>query len=189
MSENKKNLVLDGVCDSVITDEKIDCPYKKVSELSNEEIKMLEFYPVEFEKIDGKDRNGKIYSRFNLNVKLCPEFTIRKVLTDSDFYYFVNSVAVPILKQSDNLNLYRIKCPLRFVKGQQLDEFGNIRDYVLVQIIVTKKVVYSDFINRKNHRLDNFETLISCGKIKNPQWVYKNVEGSIEEILSTFNVE
>lgn len=160
---------------------------KKVTELSSEEIKQLDFFPVKFSKIDGKDKNGSSYSNCSFSLTLTPELIIKEKIQVTDFYYVVHSVCVPKLKLADNKNFYTFKCPVRFVKGIWLNEEGIEKEYSLLQIIVDQGIIFSTFINKRNNQLNLMNTLINLGKLKEPKWVHYNVEGDKDSVLSAFN--
>ena len=176
VKETKKEKVADT--------KNVQMEYKKVSEMSVEEIKTLSTYPVTFRRVKGDN-----YESFSLSITLCSEFVIKKKIQASDFYYFVNAVAVPKLKLVDNLDIYTVKAPVRFCKGIGISkETGEEFEYLSVQAIIQRDAIYSSYVNKKNHELQLFETLIEAGKIKKPDYVYipKKVGTDSEELLVSF---
>ncbi len=186
--EQKKNLV-NG--EATLFDTKVEVveggAYKKVSELTREEIKKFPPVTVEFKRVVrnyNKQKNVSYYFR----ALFYKHFIHEEKISETMFYNIAYNVA-PKIGLSSDLDEYKFNSYTRFVKGKTLNqETLEERDYLLCQCIITPDVIKSFFINKKDGKLDLFNTLvkkgyINVGKIVSKDVTVKKTEDSTEEKL------
>lgn len=147
--------------------------YKKVSELTREEIRKFPPVTVEFNRVI-RSYKGKTNTSYNFKVLFHKHFIHEERITDTMFYNVAYNVAPKIGLGSD-LDTYRFNSYTRFVEGTTVDKNTLVeRDYLLCQCIITPDVIQSFFINKKDGALDLFKTLCKQGYINTGEIVKKD---------------
>ena len=101
---NEKKVTVVGENDSVNTDVNENVEWVKASELSIEEIKKLETFPVTFRKVITKNnKTGDKTTRFSMKLVMADDFFIEDRIEHSDFFNFVYSYAKAIAHLSTDL--------------------------------------------------------------------------------------
>lgn len=143
----------------------VEAPYKRLMELTEEEVKKLPIYPISYLK----NNYGKVIAKLELDpiVEL-----VRKKINISKF----NNLVLRLKQSYDTTELnFRVYC--RFVQGKTRDkESGEIKDYYMVQALIKKlgdKVLSESFFF-DSYSLDTLNILISQGKINKIDWVVNN---------------
>ena len=152
----------------------VEAPYKRLMELSEEEVKKLPIYPITYLK----NKYGRVTAKLLLDPIVELE---RKNINLSKF----NNLVLRLKQSYDTTEIkFRVYC--RFVQGKTKDrESGEIKDYFMVQALIKKldeKVISESFF-LDSYSLDNLNILISQKKINKIDWVVNNT------IIDTSNNE
>lgn len=164
--------------------------YKKVSELSREEVRKFPPVTVEFSRVVREYKNNKSV-KYYFKVLFHKHFVHEESISETMFYNVAYNVA-PKIGLSSELDLYRFNSYTRFVKGKTINnETLEEREYLLCQCIITPEVIKSFFINRKDGKLDLFNTLCRRGLIKTGTIVEKdnvviNDQSSEDNLIDLF---
>lgn len=155
-------------------EEVLEAPYKRLMELTPEEVKKLPIYPITYLK----NKYGRVSAKLLLDPIIELE---RKNINISKF----NNLVLR-LKQIYDTTEMKFKVYCRFVQGKTKDrESGEIKDYYMVQALIKKledKVLSESFFF-DSYSLDNLNILISQKKINKIDWVVNNT------IIDTSNNE
>lgn len=164
---NEKKVTVVGENDSVNTDVNENVEWVKASELSIEEIKKLETFPVTFRKVISKNKKtGVKTTTFSMKLVMAVDFFIEDRIEHSDFFNFVYAYAKPIKGLATDLNSYTVDCPVRCSRGNYQDEeTGDLIPFIQVDIFVLKDCIYRMFINKRSHKLNLFETMVKTKEI------------------------
>lgn len=143
----------------------VEAPYKRLMELTEEEVKKLPIYPITYLK----NKYGRVIAKLLLDPIVELE---RKNINISKFNNLVLRLKKPYDVTKIKFNVY-----CRFVQGKTKDkESGEVKDYFMVQAIIKRlddKVLSESFF-LDSYSLDNLNILISQKKIKNIDWVVNN---------------
>ena len=150
--------------------------YKKISELTNEEIKALPRFKVTI-SCNAVTYNGNSRLYPSLILRLDPRLELvasRNDFTITDYEFLKMDHLVPKLNMPVSATSFEGNFPVRFCKGNRELVDGKINEFYYVQVFIKRGMIFSMYINKKNNIFNLFKQLVNNGSIPFNGWTFND---------------